>query len=375
VILTALVRLRLHEFRSHQLAELTLTPKPVVLFGPNGAGKTNILEAISLLAPGRGLRRALYSDAVRIGGNGPWALNADLIHPDGKFSLGTGLDPTASSNRRLVRIDGSTATASALGHLVRQVWLTPAQDRIFSGPRGLRLKYYDRLVFSLFPDHGQAVSHYEKAMRGRQRLLDEGGAEPAWLDGLEQQMAKAGAQVHQARAETLRRLIAEIAKRPQSAFPKADLAITGEDQLASFATSQLSDCEELLRDGFANARKLDTRAGRTLHGPHRADLAVNWSAKNIPAKDCSTGEQKALLVGLALAHARAVTADRDAPPPLILLDEACAHLDADRRAALVEELCLLGGQAWLTGTDRSLFEAFGDRAQFFKVLETGITAM
>ncbi|PHR56966.1 MAG: DNA replication/repair protein RecF [Robiginitomaculum sp.] len=369
---TALVALSLNRFRSHTDAQFELSPKPVVLFGANGTGKTNVLEAISLLAPGRGLRRAPYAQAVQRGSDQPWAIHAVLAHPDGEFQIGTGLTPSANGQSRRVRIDGQNASAGALARLVRQVWLTPAQDRIFSGPRGVRLKYFDRLVFSLFPGHGRAVNAYEKALRNRQRLLDEGRADPAWLDGLEQQMAEFGAQIHQARAETVRRLRLEIESRAEGAFPKADLAISGHEVLASFTMEQEPKIEATLKDALAQHRELHAKAGRTLHGPHRADLAVAWGAGEMPAADCSTGEQKALLVGLSLAHARAVTADAQAPPPLILLDEACAHLDENRRAALIEEINQLQGQAWLTGTDRSLFEAFGDHAQFFELSDVGI---
>jgi DNA replication and repair protein RecF len=373
VISSALVELRLTRFRSHTASTLELQAKPVVLFGPNGAGKTNILDAISLLAPGRGLRRAPYLQAVQRGCDEPWAIFAKLQHPDGQFDLGTGLEITTGGSRRLVRIDGASATAGALARLLRQVWLIPAQDRVFSGARGLRLKYYDRLVFSLFPDHGRASNAYDKALRGRQRLLDEGGADPAWLQGLEQQMAENGAKLIQNRLETCTRLTFEIEARNDSAFPKALLALEGEDELAIGSAREDEDLIELLQAGFAACRMRDSRAGRTLGGPHRADLAVRWQTKDMPAGECSTGEQKALLVGMALAHARAVTAAADTPPPLILLDEACAHLDEARRAALIEELCALQGQARLTGTDRSLFDAFGDRAQYFAVSEDGVS--
>jgi len=367
---TALVRLQLHRFRSHRLAEFELSSAPVILFGANGAGKTNILEAISLLAPGRGLRRATYQEAGQRNSDAPWAINAELQLPDRNFSVGTGLD--GHSNRRLVRIDGSNSTAGALGRLLRQVWLTPAQDRIFSGPRGTRLRFFDRLVFSLFPDHGKAVSSYEKAMRGRQKLLDDGGSDPAWLSGLEQQMANFGANMIINRDQTILRLRLQIKARSDSAFPQAGLELQSDADLAVTDNSDAKEVEAWLLEGFTASRNIDAKAGRTLSGPHRADLAVHWPAKQMPASDCSTGEQKALLVGLTLAHARAVTADSNSSPPLILLDEACAHLDIDRRAALIDELCQLKGQAWLTGTDRDLFAKFNDDAQFFEVSETGI---
>jgi len=368
---TALVRLKLHWFRSHELAEFELISEPVVLFGANGAGKTNILEAISLLAPGRGLRRATYQEVGQRNSDQPWAINAELKLPDGDFSVGTGLD--GQSNRRLVRIDGSNSTAGALGRLLRQVWLTPAQDRIFSGPRGTRLRFFDRLVFSLFPDHGKAVSSYEKAMRGRQKLLDDGGYDSAWLSGLEQQMASFGANMIINRDQVILRLRSQVKARNDSAFPQAELELQSDADLAVTSKTEITEVAAWLLDGFAATRNIDAKAGRTLSGPHRADLAVSWPAKQMPASDCSTGEQKALLVGLTLAHARAVTADSNSSPPLILLDEACAHLDVDRRAALIDELCQLKGQAWLTGTDRNLFTKFANKAQFFEVSETGIT--
>ncbi len=372
MISTALVHLSLSRFRSHTNTELDIEPKPVILFGANGIGKTNILEAVSLLTPGRGLRRKRLSDATQHGSSQPWAVHAKLSRQDGIFSIGTGLETLSNGHRRLVRVDGSHASAGALAQLMRQVWLTPAQDRIFSGARGLRLKFFDRLVFSLFPEHAKAVSSYEKAMRQRQKLLDDGGAEPAWLDGLEQQMAQFALVLMQNRNQTMQRLIQEIESSPASAFPKADLELVGENELAVLTAKNPID-ENALRTSFGKARHNDTRAGRCLTGPHRADLRVSWAVKQMPASECSTGEQKALLVGLTLAHAKAVSAHQQACAPIILLDEACAHLDERRRAALIDELCQLKGQAWLSGTDRSLFEHFGNRAQFFEIKETGAT--
>jgi len=373
VIATGLVKLSLSRFRSHVAANFELDSRPVVLYGANGAGKTNVLEAISLLAPGRGLRNKPYADAIQHGSEQLWAVHAKLSRHDGIFSIGTGLEVLNGNQRRRVRIDGSAATAGALAHLVRQVWLTPAQDRIFSGARGLRLKFFDRLVFSLCPDHAKAVSSYEKALRQRQKLLDDNQYDPTWLDALEQQMAQFGFAVMQNREQTLQRLIAEIDNGPTSAFPRADLKLASTAQLAVLPVN--SDFNETtLAAGFASARAVDTRAGRSLSGPHRADLEVSWAVKQMPASDCSTGEQKALLVGLTLAHARAVSIDANSAAPLVLLDEACAHLDAVRRAALIDELCQLKGQAWLSGTDRSLFDHFGDRAQFFEITETEIIA-
>ena len=371
--MSALTTLRLHNFRSYEALDLELDPRPVVLFGANGAGKTNILEAISYLAPGRGLRRAALEAPVRHGcAGGAWAVHAVLVNEAGeRFALGTGLD--AQKRTRRVRIDGQSARAGALAEILRLVWLTPAQDRLFAGPRSARLRFFDRLVLSLHPGHGRAAAAYERAMRERQKLLEEGGADPAWLASCEQHMAEAGAAMMAARADTLERLQSEIDARSDSQFPQAVLSL--EALYEDAPSPSHGACTQALAEIFKAARRRDARAGRALCGPHRADLQVVWRAKDMPAALCSTGEQKALLIGLTLAHARAVAARTNTPAPLLLLDEACAHLDPDRRAALAAEVCAMAGQAWLTGTDRSLFEAFGADAQVFEIAEGAALAV
>ncbi len=365
--MSALTALQLQDFRSYAALALTLDERPVVLFGANGAGKTNILEAISFLAPGRGMRRAALDAPVRHGcASGAWGVHAQLKHDeDDPFALGTGLDPQKRSRR--VRIDGQNARPSALADLLRLVWLTPAQDRLFAGPRGARLRFFDRLVLSLHPEHGRNATAYERAMRDRQRLLDEGGADPAWLQACEQQMAEAGVKIMCARADALAHLQEQINARAQSAFPQADLHLEALYEDAPEVTAP--DLLDALVQGFSRGRHRDGAAGRCLSGPHRANLHVLWRAKAMPAALSSTGEQKAMLIGLTLAHARAVAAKDNTPAPLVLLDEACAHLDANRRAALIDEVCAMQGQGWLTGTDQHLFEAFGDRGQCFEVAE------
>jgi DNA replication and repair protein RecF len=374
--------LRLTRFRSYAEAELELDGRPVVLFGANGAGKTNLLEAVSLLAPGKGLRGAGVEEIAQRGsdgaGLGTWAVSADVAGGQGQdVRIGVGQDP-ASPSRKLVRLDASPATQADVARLIRIAWLTPAQDRVFAGPRGERLKFFDRLALALRPDHGANAARYEQAMRERARLLEEGRFDPSWLDGLEAEMAARGAAIAEARVHLLARLQAAIDARPEGAFPKADLALAPGERSdpTAWLESRLQSGEDAVaveaefRSNLRDSRRRDAAAGgRTLSGPHRTDFQAAHRAKAMPAGACSTGEQKALLVGLALAHARALAAGRGGAPPLLLLDEAAAHLDADRRAALVEELLDLGAQAWLTGTDRELFAAFGDRAEMFAVTE------
>lgn len=371
-----LAALRLTRFRSYAGAELALDGRPVVLFGANGAGKTNILEAVSLLSPGRGMRSASVEEIARRGPDGlpegPWAISVDISTDGDIFRAGVGQDPGAPS-RKLIRLHGESAAQGDLAALVRVAWLTPAQDRIFAGPRGERLKFFDRLVLALRPDHGVSATRYEQAMRERSKLLEEGRFDPAWLDGLETEMVERGVALAEARAQLLSHLQTAIDERPEGAFPKADLALAGENsgglEARLLGGADIFAVAEDFTIALKDARRRDAAAGRALTGPHRTDFAARHRAKAMPAGDCSTGEQKALLVGLALAHARALSAGRGGAPPLLLLDEAAAHLDRERRAALVEELLALGVQAWLTGTDRELFEAFADRAQHFAVSE------
>lgn len=366
------MRLQVTDFRNYEHAALTLDGRAVVLVGPNGSGKTNLLEAVSCLAPGRGLRRATTDDIARRdaagAASGPWAVSGSLVFDGVTRRVGVGQDP-ANAARRLARLDGETVSHAELGRHIRVVWLTPAQDRLFAGPRSERLRYVDRLTLALTPDHGARANAYDRAMRERAKLLEEGGAEAAWLDGLEREMAVHGAALARARADLLVRLQTAVDGRPDGAFPKSDLMFDGVLEQAAAAggdeTALAEDFIARLRAG----RRRDAAAGRALEGPHRTDFLARHRAKAMPAGDCSTGEQKALLVGLALAHARALEEAARAAAPILLLDEAVAHLDAARRAGLAEEIAALGAQAWLTGTERVLFDAFEGDAQLFEVDE------
>jgi DNA replication and repair protein RecF len=371
-------RLTLTDFRNHAALDLQLDARPVCLFGPNGAGKTNLIEALTMLAPGRGLRGAGLMEVARDGGGEraqPWAVSARVIRDGDDTMLGAGAERTPEGGlKRMARRDGRPATASELGDGARMTWLTPAMDRLWSGPAGDRRKFFDRLTLSRAPEHGQAAVAYERALRERTRLLSERVFDDAWLGGLEREMAAHGAAIAAARVETLARLQEAIDMRPDGAFPKAVLALEGllEQRFANGAKS--ADVEEDFSELLRDVRGRDSGAGRALDGPHRSDLLARHAAMDMPADQCSTGEQKALLIGLSLAQARALADDPGAGPALILIDEAAAHLDSIRRAALYEELLAGAGQAWLTGTDENLFEAFGDRAQRFEVRDGSVSA-
>lgn len=348
-----LARLSLTDFRNHADAVLAPGPGFVVLSGDNGAGKTNVLEAVSLLAPGRGLRRAPLSEMARQGGSGGFGVAAVLADDT---ALGTGTRPDAPE-RRLVRINGAPATAMALAEWLTVLWLTPAMDRLFVEPAGERRRFLDRLALALAPGHANHASRYEAAMRERNRLLaDDRPADPEWLAALEARMAEHGAAVDAARRTTVTMLAERIAASTAGAFPRAGLSIEGWGGDA-----------DRLRAELAAGRTRDAAAGRTLAGPHRSDLAVVHLEKGQAAHRCSTGEQKALLLGLVLAHA-ALVAERAGRPPLLLLDEVAAHLDPGRRAALFERLAG-GGQVWLTGTEPGLFDAIGVEATRFHVVD------
>lgn len=362
--MTALTRLRLTDFRNHTALDLKLDERPVCLWGANGAGKTNILEAISQLGPGRGLRAAALPDMTRHDAAGGWTVAATL-NEDRK--IGVGLETTGSGAKRTVRLDGAPATPSDLAELVRIVWLTPNMDSVFRGSASDRRRFFDRQVMAHIPSHGALSSRYEKAMRERNALLERGRVDPAWADAIEARMADSGAMIAANRARVLNALQTSVNARPEGHFPKGDLALVGAAEQAALEGAGLLDLEELLRETLARNRYRDQAAGRTLEGPHRSDLSVTHRPTNAPASEASTGQQKALLIGLILASARALSNNRDAPKPLLLLDEAAAHLDRDRRAALFDELASLGGQAWLTGTEEFLFEAFGNAAQRVEV--------
>jgi len=371
-------RLTLTDFRNHAALDLQLDARPVCLFGPNGAGKTNILEALTMLAPGRGLRSASLTDVSRAGDEmraQPWAVAARVMQDDEETALGAGAERTPEGGvKRLARRNGQPATASELAEAARMTWLTPAMDRLWSGPAGDRRKFFDRLTLARASEHGHAAAAYERAMRERQRLLMDRVFDDAWLGGLEREMSAHGAAIAAARVETLRRLQDAIDARPDGAFPKAILELDGLLEARFERGSASADVEEDFAALLRDVRGRDAGAGRALDGPHRSDLKARHAAKGMDADQCSTGEQKALLLGLTLAQARALADDAGAGPSLILIDEAAAHLDSIRRAALFEELLANPGQAWLTGTDANLFEAFGARAQMFEVRDGQVSA-
>ena len=362
-------KLTLTNFRNYASLAIDFSPGAVVFSGDNGAGKTNLLEAISLLTPGRGLRRAPYADVAREGGDGGFALHARLDGPDGQVEIGTGITggEAAGEGGRRVRINGAPArSADAMLEWLRVVWLTPAMDGLFPGPAADRRRFLDRLVLAVDPGHGQRALDYEKAMRGRNRLLTEGSRDSAWFDAIEMQMAETGVAIAAARAELVRLLAAMIDRLPSSGpFPQADISLSG-DLESDVATAPAVDVEERYRAALADGRERDRAAGRTLDGPHRSDLLVRHRPKAMPAELCSTGEQKALLVGIVLSHAR-LTGEMSGMTPILLLDEIAAHLDAGRRAALFSILEELNCQAFMTGTDAALFSSLRGRAQFLTV--------
>jgi len=361
-----LSRLVVTDFRSYARASLALDGRPVVLTGENGAGKTNLLEAVSLLSPGRGLRGATYAEVARDCGEGGWAVAATLEAEHGAVRIGTGIEPGAepSSRSRSVRIDGEPAGPSALAGHVRIVWLTPAMDRLFAEGAGERRRFFDRLVMGFDPAHGTRASAYDRALRERNRLLANEIFDDAWLGGLESQMAEHGVALAAARVETIARLRGALDAAPDGPFPRALVTLEGtlEGALAGLAAV---DVEDGFRATLKDMRGRDASAGRALDGPHRSDLLVRHAEKDREARQCSTGEQKALLIGMVLANARLLWAMGRAP--LLLLDEIAAHLDVERRAALFDEIVGLNLQAFMTGADPSLFEALGERAQNLRV--------
>jgi len=373
------VRLALANFRSYSSIELVASGRPVVLAGANGAGKTNLLDAISLLSPGRGLRGARLSDHIRKAPQTTplgalWAVNATVSREGETYEIGTALVPSpAGSERRLVHLNGAPAQSSAeLGEVVQMAWLTPAMDRLFTEGASGRRRFLDRLVLGFDAVHAQRSLRYERAMQERARLLKYGPRDPAWLDGLEAEMAEAGIAIAAARAETIERLNRALAGREEAgAFPCAQLALVGEvDQLLTeLGEGARADLQERL----GRLRMRDAEMRRTTLGPHVSDLAVRHARKRMDARDCSTGEQKALLVSIVLADAWELARLRGGRAPLLLLDEIAAHLDARRRAALFEEILALRAQAWMTGTDLSLFENLTSRADIFIVADGELT--
>ena len=357
----AVTRLRLTNFRSYAVGELAVSGAPVVLAGPNGAGKTNVLDAISLLSPGRGLRGAKLAEHTRkgpVGDDTLWAVAATVARGETEYEIGTGM--MGGSASRQVRLNGAPAQSSAdLGDIVQLIWLTPAMDRLFIESAGGRRRFLDRLVLGFDASHARAATRYETAMRERARLLKYGPRDPAWLDGLENEMAEAGIAIAQARSQTVEKLSRALAERGEAgAFPAASLSLTDELHLSTV---------EQLRAMLAASRLRDAEAGRTLAGPHTTDLQVRHTGKRAEARDCSTGEQKALLISIMLADARELARAREGLAPILLLDEIAAHLDVVRRTALFEEVHALSAQAWMTGTDLSLFD--GAKAEIFEVCD------
>ena len=373
--LLAVRQLRLTDFRNYRQLRLDCGPEPVVLVGPNGSGKTNLIEALSFLAPGRGLRRARLDEVARRPEASSWAVAATLDTPEGRLAIGTGLEPARGEGgvpRRVVRIDGRPASSqTALGLHVAAVWLTPQLDRLFLDGAGERRRFVDRLVTALHPEHAGDVAAYENALRQRARLLGEGNRDPHWFTVLEDTMARHGVALASNRADTVQRLDA-AARLGVGPFPRAALAMTGEVDRWIAAMAAI-DAEDRLRAELAAGRLRDAEARTTSTGPHRSDLAVRHLDLDLPAAEGSTGQQKALLVSIALAHARLVTLSRGRPP-LLLLDEIAAHLDAERRAALFEEVVALGVQSWMTGTDAELFRPLAGRAQVLRVDDGAVVA-
>jgi DNA replication and repair protein RecF len=362
----AIHRLRLTDFRNYAEAALELDDRHVVLTGDNGSGKTNLLEALSFLSPGRGLRRVAYADVVRVGAAGGFSIFAEIDGMEGEVEIGTGISGADDGQLRKVRINGTPAKSvdELLDH-VRIVWLTPAMDGLFTGGASDRRRFLDRLVLSLDPAHGRRAADFEKAMRMRNKLLEEGRPDPVWLTGLERQMAGLGVAMALARSEMVGLLARLGDTRPEAGgFPSSTMTLNG--FLDGMDGRKALDLEEHYAGLLESGRYRDQAAGRTLEGPHRADLQIRHRQKDMEAARCSTGEQKALLVGLILAHAGLV-ASMTSHAPVLLLDEIAAHLDERRRADLFDIIDALGCQAFMTGTDSSMFSAWGERARHLAV--------
>ena len=352
--------LRLVRFRSYEKADLELDGRPVVLTGPNGSGKTSILEALSMFSPGRGMRRAASDEIACRRNDAGWSVSAELVAGGRGWELTTWF-PGAGGRR--VRMEGKAARQVDLGSLVRIVWVVPAMDRLWSDGSDGRRRFLDRMTMGFFPVHAEDVIAYEKAMRERNRLIRERRRVDAWLDGLERQMADRGAAITRSRLRTIDRL-GDAGRRSDSGFPVAQLTLTARDGQDGNA-EDADELAEILKLG----RDRDFAAGRTLTGPHRSDLLAVHAARGMEARNCSTGEQKALLLSIVLANARAITEDCGGPP-VLLLDEIAAHLDSGRRDRLHSEIRGLGAQAWLTGTNAEFFTSLGPDTQWFEVSET-----
>lgn len=354
----AITSLSLSHFRSHKAARIEFDGRPVALVGANGAGKTNILEAISLLSPGRGLRRAATDDLARRPERIGWKIAAQIQGVGADHDVETGAD---AGEARFVKLDGKPTTQTSLGRILRILWLVPAMDRLWIEAAEGRRRFLDRIALSFVPGHAEVSLAYEKAMRDRNRLLKDQVTDVHWYGALETQMVEAGTAIIANRHAALARL--EASSDSGSAFPHAALALTGPEGAPDLAAEDLA---QALIDG----RRRDMAAGRTLEGPHRSDLRAVYVAKGVEAGQCSTGEQKALLISLILANARALAVDLGRAP-VLLLDEVAAHLDMHRRAALYDEICALGAQAIMTGTDADLFDALGQRGDVMIVQDDG----
>ncbi|USG61361.1 DNA replication/repair protein RecF [Sneathiella marina] len=373
----AITRLILTDFRNYDYLKVETDERPVVLTGLNGSGKTNLLEAISFLAPGRGLRRARLGDAANKAGEGQWAVVADVQSPQGTTTVGTGLTVSPLENgyketmdRRSVKIDGQMMNSSAaLAKQIRVNWLTPQMDRLFQEGASGRRRFLDRLTFGFDPAHGKRTTVFEKVMRERNRLLKQGKYDNHWMTSLEHTLSESGVAIAAARQEAVDRLNAAMTRdgtgHISSAFPKAGLNVSGtvEDLLQDMPALA---AEDTFREKLETNRHIDEKAGSTTLGPHRSDLAVRHKDKDLPADLCSTGEQKALLISIILADAR-LQAGQQGQAPVLLLDEITAHLDQTRRQALFDEIEQMKAQAWMTGTDYALFAELGERAQYLTV--------
>src|SRR5271169_294930 len=349
-------QIRLTNFRNYHTASLETDATTIVLVGPNGAGKTNLIEAISFLAPGRGLHRATLDEVAFSEGDGSWAVAAEIEGALGLATLGTGIDrpPDDATVQRKYRIDREpVSSASAFADHLRLLWLVPAMDGLFAGAPSERRRFLDRLVLAVDAEHGARVNALDRSLRSRNRLLEEQRPDPHWLDAVEHETAELAVAVASLRAETVHRLEAVLASRRDSAFPAAEVALEGRMERL-FPAHPASEIEERYRAVLRDNRARDAAAGRTLDGPHLTDLNVIYAPKGVAAADASTGEQKALLIGLVLAHARLIS-DMTRHAPVLLLDEVVAHLDPARRSALHEELRQLDTQVWMTGADPALF--------------------
>jgi DNA replication and repair protein RecF len=363
-------RLTLTHFRNYRAASLRTRGDVVVLVGPNGAGKTNCIEAISFLSPGRGLRRATLEDVADNQGDGSWAVSAEVEGALGLATLGTGIDAPgleASITSRRCRIDREPVTsAAAFGHHLRMVWLTPSMDGLFLGPASERRRFFDRLVLAIDSEHSARVSALDRSLRSRNRLLEVRNYDDHWCDAIERETAELAVAVAAMRGQTVTRLASMLRKRGEtSLFPSAQIMLDGWMENALLSESATT-VEDRYREILRGSRARDAIAGRTLDGPHLTDLQVVYAPKNMPARDASTGEQKALLIGLVLAHANLV-AEMTGITPLLLLDEVVAHLDPGRRMALFDELSGLGAQVWMTGADPAAFAGIGATAEVFGV--------